>query len=669
MAITDVLGVGRYTTDASTAAFGVTLTHSDGGEWLFADRGDAATNNVSIGTGADSFNGDAGPLILDVDRAVVLVVGTATANQYEVYTLTSEGGDSIYTADGTLTGNRTVSQGGNTLTISGGPVTITDPASAHTILGASVSTTSATGDITNTSAGNVTTTANGAAGRAELIATGATGEVRLNATSGTYTLGDGAGANVPSADGDADAVLLGFDPDTGVLETTAASGNIYGADGTLAGARTVSTDGNNLTITDTDADTPDTVLSGGINRAAAWDVTNVGGIQSATGDPIDIDLTQGTYHSIGFANGAGNLEINSVIGEDSVKEWTLAIASVDAGVRTIEFLDADFRNPDGTAIGNIDVQQNTQRIFKFANEATLYGGIVLVSDTHAPISETLDLFALLDGFDKTTFGVGQAVSEQLIDGRQYVRVEGTGTTDFGFFSHPIPLGRTVRVELRKDAAATAISALRAGNSNGVCDVILDHTDGTFRIDNALIGTATPITDVTVESLTDTYAYTIVIPTQPAGTDEGFTLIPDHTTPGGSAAGAITLTGAMDVASLDLDYQVTLSDVSATLINSSAGAVVETLPAATGGGTVVFFTNQDVTNTGTLAVASGESLNGVTDGTFLFSNYASGTQFRVDDVAAGEWVVSVVGVVVAAEMGWSVFLVTLGVGVCLEGVGR
>ena len=78
---------------------------------------------------------------------------------------------------------------------------------------------------------------------------------------------------------------------------------------------------------------------------------------------------------------------------------------------------------------------------------------------------------------------------------------------------------------------------------------------------------------------------------------------------------------------------------ATVIDSSAAPVVETLPAATGSGAIRFYANEDVTNTATLAPASGEQLNGVTDGTFLFSNYSSGTQFRADDIATGQWVVS------------------------------
>ena len=81
---------------------------------------------------------------------------------------------------------------------------------------------------------------------------------------------------------------------------------------------------------------------------------------------------------------------------------------------------------------------------------------------------------------------------------------------------------------------------------------------------------------------------------------------------------------------------------ATVIDSSAAPVVETLPAATGSGAIRFYANEDVTNTATLAPASGEQLNGVVDATFLFSNYSSGTQFRADDIATGQWVVSVVG---------------------------
>ena len=96
----------------------------------------------------------------------------------------------------------------------------------------------------------------------------------------------------------------------------------------------------------------------------------------------------------------------------------------------------------------------------------------------------------------------------------------------------------------------------------------------------------------------------------------------------------------DDASVDIEY-APASDVTPTLINSSAGVVTETLPASTGAGAVRFYTNIDVTNTATLAVQPGETLNGVTDGTFLFSNYVAGTQFRADEVTGG-WVVSVVG---------------------------
>lgn len=82
-------------------------------------------------------------------------------------------------------------------------------------------------------------------------------------------------------------------------------------------------------------------------------------------------------------------------------------------------------------------------------------------------------------------------------------------------------------------------------------------------------------------------------------------------------------------------------LASTQIDASATATTETLAASTNAGVVRLFTNADVTNAATLAVRSGETLNGVTDGTFLFSNYSAGTQFRADE-ATGGWVVSVVG---------------------------
>ena len=82
---------------------------------------------------------------------------------------------------------------------------------------------------------------------------------------------------------------------------------------------------------------------------------------------------------------------------------------------------------------------------------------------------------------------------------------------------------------------------------------------------------------------------------------------------------------------------------ATIINSSGMAVQETLPPATGSGNIVFFVNHDIINLATLQVSGmGQSLNGIDDGTFFFSNYSKGTQFRADDHAVGQWTISVFG---------------------------
>ncbi len=85
-----------------------------------------------------------------------------------------------------------------------------------------------------------------------------------------------------------------------------------------------------------------------------------------------------------------------------------------------------------------------------------------------------------------------------------------------------------------------------------------------------------------------------------------------------------------------------SDITATKIDSSAAATEETLPAATGSGAVLLFANTDVTNTATAVPQAGETLNGIVDGTFYFSNHAVGTQFRATDIAVGIWALSVDG---------------------------
>ena len=104
-------------------------------------------------------------------------------------------------------------------------------------------------------------------------------------------------------------------------------------------------------------------------------------------------------------------------------------------------------------------------------------------------------------------------------------------------------------------------------------------------------------------------------------------------------GAVSGTLADDAATGFWQEQIVA--LSSTLVDSSASVFTQSLTTSTNSGNVLLFTNIDVTNTATLVVPVGQTLNGVVDGTFLFSNYAVGTQFRADEVVGG-WVVSVVG---------------------------
>lgn len=75
---------GIYHLDASGGAFTVLLRQVRG-MWLFLDpTGTAATNNVSVGTSGQTFNGTAGPLTIDGSHKEVRVINLAATAAYRV---------------------------------------------------------------------------------------------------------------------------------------------------------------------------------------------------------------------------------------------------------------------------------------------------------------------------------------------------------------------------------------------------------------------------------------------------------------------------------------------------------------------------------------------------------------------------------------------------------
>ncbi|MEM9526920.1 MAG: hypothetical protein AAGA31_09945, partial [Bacteroidota bacterium] len=256
-----------------------------------------------------------------------------------------------------------------------------------------------------------------------------------------------------------------------------------------------------------------------------------------------------------------------------------------------------------------------------------------------------DVYLSLSEWDSAT-GTGHTLVEEFKNGYQVATIGGTGNADFAFFTTqtPIVTERYGRFKIMKDTTATSGLAIRYGGAEGIVDVVVSPVDGTFVIDNSLAAGA--LNDPVVVETNESDATFEFIIRQPAPinasmTSTGWGLIPDHSvlpalTPDVSGVGSVSLV------EYDLDYTYTPSaSVLTTYIDSSAAPTVETLSASTVSGVVRLFTNQDVTNTATLAVQSGETLNGITDGTFLFSNYSEGTQFRADEVNGG-WVVSVGG---------------------------
>jgi hypothetical protein len=85
-----------------------------------------------------------------------------------------------------------------------------------------------------------------------------------------------------------------------------------------------------------------------------------------------------------------------------------------------------------------------------------------------------------------------------------------------------------------------------------------------------------------------------------------------------------------------------AEVLSTIIDASTAAYAETLPAATGSGAIKYWVLQDKTNAATLAVQTGEAINGATDGSFDFAVYEVGTQFQATDRGTGNWDIAVVG---------------------------
>ena len=75
---------GHYDIDTSGAAFTVLLRQVKG-EWLFLDPLDTtATNNLTIGTASQTFNGQTGPLVMDGEVLACRVYNVAGGSAFKV---------------------------------------------------------------------------------------------------------------------------------------------------------------------------------------------------------------------------------------------------------------------------------------------------------------------------------------------------------------------------------------------------------------------------------------------------------------------------------------------------------------------------------------------------------------------------------------------------------
>ena len=113
---------GIYNLDSSSSPISITLPTATGSQARFLFIGKNVTSNTaSVGVQLnDSINGTLNGLQnVTANRDVYLAIDVA-ANNWEIMKLNSAAADNLYTADGTLSGNRIVTLSGSTLTLNDG---------------------------------------------------------------------------------------------------------------------------------------------------------------------------------------------------------------------------------------------------------------------------------------------------------------------------------------------------------------------------------------------------------------------------------------------------------------------------------------------------------------------------------------------------------------------
>lgn len=258
-----------------------------------------------------------------------------------------------------------------------------------------------------------------------------------------------------------------------------------------------------------------------------------------------------------------------------------------------------------------------------------------VSEVPSDIFTQFNAWELNDGAEPVRAGLFGATPTVILGDAN------NGTARYTLSSQlPLTTEQTVCLRLKRDLNATTSMLLRTAGA-GNQELIISLDTGEVSTSQETTGIAPTVDQVNV---TDNIIE-VLATFQPNAAITAWDLFP-AVGPSGIVDnnGFDGLSqGTLELIKLDLNAALpsAVQGLEHTKIDSSAAAVTETLEASASNNTVRLFVNTDVTNTATLAVQAGETLNGVVDGTFLFSNYAVGTQFRADEVAGG-WVVSVVG---------------------------
>lgn len=638
-ATSDTTTINGATSVASGTNTSLTLTRTAAGQWMsFADGTDTFGLYNRAGTPEGNIAADIGSIAMDTSTGTMYVKTTDTVNTG--WTALSTG--NIYTTNGTLSGNRIVNAGTNTLTIDGTAADIVFNDGALSVGG----NTTLSGTLAVT--GNQTNTGDVAINGGD-VTTSATTATLFNSTATTLNIG-----------GAATTVSIGAATGTATINnaTTAITGNAtVGGTTTLTGALTAN-GAATFNGTTTIGDNGDTVTV----NSSDWDI-------SATGDMTGIGAitADGNFSQTGattLSTGTGAVSLNGNTSVTGTNTFTVGTGATSLGgtlaVTGNQTNTADLAVNGNTTLGNATSDTTTingatsvsvagsraltlttssgatQSLLRLANSAGDYDFYTGTGSPETAVTANIgDVYVDVTGgnmyIKKTTsgdavnwslFGISGADSTTASNGLTLVtgdvRLGGTltGATSIANAGFAFNITGTGTTNIGADATASAVNigtgagakTTTIGSTNTTSTTTIQAGSGGINATGnlALTGNQTTTGTQTVQTATAT---------------------DDILTTSITTGGAASFLGTLTLADLTAARTWTLPDATGTIALLGAGGSFTTLSSsgatslATGGGATTVGGTLGVTgnqtNTGDLAVNGNTTLgNATTDTTAI-----------------------------------------------------